>query len=845
MVDGLRKFCNAAISLVMMVMLLATSAEAVLKDVGPVNPANGFPVWYRDASSTRPGYPLGLPLEQCLSRVISPLPTGGYMCNLLPGDGFDPNFPVVFTSNFPDELFWWAADAIIAQNPSGIAGGLTLGLEGAFAGGGVAAGDQVSFARIRIRIDVPAAKGGTYRVIHPFGVNVFNNVAPGTKAINFTEDLGLGAPGEFKGALNGKLGPFLVWTADAPLVAAGTQNPDGTLTVLNPETATNEVYIGDPNVAHTVAGSPFGTNYFRIERLDGAGNVIEAVQQDLFSLTGKIYTAPIPTRLHVDRATYVRDAVLTQIDIFASTDPLSNSGTPSRLEITGAGLAPITMGTDGAGKFFSHVEYPPATLLPGNIVVTNRVDNGAVPVDALLVDEVTVTLADYDPIAKTLRVKAISSDRIAPPVLQLSGYGPLTNGELTVPDVAVPPVTVTVVSSVGGSETARVTVLHNDATNVPPAAGNDSFTVTAGISAVLGLTNNDSDPNGNLAPATVTVVTPPGIGSVSANANGTVNFVSGTTGTTTFTYTVADTFGAVSAPATVTVTVNPLNVSPAALADIATTAEDTPIDIDVALNDTDPDANLDPASVTVVTQPASGTATTRAVGGSTLITYTPNANFFGTDTFTYRVQDLLGAASTAVATVTVTGVNDPPTGVADVSSAASGVPKPIRVLDNDIDVDGTIAINTIAVTTPTVGTATANADGTLTYASPAGFVGSAAFTYTVQDNLGSVSASTPVVVNVVAANETITVLRARYEAAKGRWRIDGSTDVFGPGTNNTMTIFLGSTTVGAPVIGTAPVLPDGTWSLDVTSGVVPDATRTVSALSAGGAQRPAVPVQVR
>lgn len=466
--------------------LLSGSASATLKDVGPLNPANGFPVWYRDASSGPVvGYPQGLPLEQCLSQTISPFAgaAGGYMCNLLPelqnpDDPnspliFDPAQPIVFPSNFPSELFWWSGDALIAPgdpgNTLGVDATLVLGLEGAFGTGPVLAGDQVSFGRIRIRVDVPAGQGGTYRITHPYGVDTFTNVTDtNNRDINFTQDLGLGAPGQFGGALASRLGPFLVWTPDAG--PATPTNPDGTITV------GTEVYVGDPNIEHTVTGSPFGTNFFRVERLDAQGNVIGSAQSNLFSITGKIYTTPIPTPMEIKRAVYSRTANLTVIDVFATAGILSNKPvpTPSVLEVTATGIPAQTMETDGQGNFFLHYELPAGTALPNTITVTNTADNAPVPKNTSLVDDVAISAAVYDPAAKTLRIQGSSSDTVTPPTI-VTQLGQLNqSGSLTVSNVLVPPPAINATSSIGGTDTEPVRIsmpaLVTPATGVTVAA---------------------------------------------------------------------------------------------------------------------------------------------------------------------------------------------------------------------------------------------------------------------------------------------------------------------------------------------------------------------------------------
>jgi hypothetical protein len=96
------------------------------------------------------------------------------------------------------------------------------------------------------------------------------------------------------------------------------------------------------------------------------------------------------------------------------------------------------------------------------------------------------------------------------------------------------------------------------------------------------------------------------------------------------------------------------NRPPVAIDDTATTEEDTAVDIDVLVNDLDPDGGT--LAIDDVTQGAHGSV---AIDGAS-VTYTPEADWFGDDSFTYTVSDGQGGTDTASVTVTVTSLNDPP-----------------------------------------------------------------------------------------------------------------------------------------------------------------------------------------
>ena len=174
-------------------------AQAGLSAVGPVDPADGFPVWYQDTDT--------LALIPCHSTTQSPTLPPNFMCVLLGDPGFNVLLPVVFPTNYPQEAFYWIADAdtVTATNPfSTYVKSARFALEKTFATipPTPADGQQTVFARVRFRVDTPNVPG-TYTITHPFGVHVFNVAVPGLKTINFTEDIPLGVPLNFTAALNG------------------------------------------------------------------------------------------------------------------------------------------------------------------------------------------------------------------------------------------------------------------------------------------------------------------------------------------------------------------------------------------------------------------------------------------------------------------------------------------------------------------------------------------------------------------------------------------------------------------------------------------------------------------
>lgn len=125
------------------------------------------------------------------------------------------------------------------------------------------------------------------------------------------------------------------------------------------------------------------------------------------------------------------------------------------------------------------------------------------------------------------------------------------------------------------------------------------------------------------------------------------------------------------------------NSSLTATDDTTSTNEDVLKVVNVLANDTDPDG--DTLSVSSATDPAHGSTT---VNGDNTITYTPDANWNGIDTFDYTISDGNGGTDTATVTITVNAVNDAP--VANFSFDASADPL-IDFSDSSSDTDGTIS----------------------------------------------------------------------------------------------------------------------------------------------------------
>jgi hypothetical protein len=161
------------------------------------------------------------------------------------------------------------------------------------------------------------------------------------------------------------------------------------------------------------------------------------------------------------------------------------------------------------------------------------------------------------------------------------------------------------------------------------------------------------------------------------------------------------------------------------------------------------DQDGDALHVTNVGAPGHGTAALNPAG--TAILYTPAAQFSGADSFGYSISDGAGGTDTAVVSVTVTPVDDPPTAEARTATTTSPNPVTITLRGTDIDscelsfqvVDlpnhggvGSLAGQACTAGSPNADTAT------VVYTPTAGYSGSDSFTYRVLDATGASAAAT-------------------------------------------------------------------------------------------------------
>ncbi|HGF3718385.1 TPA: tandem-95 repeat protein, partial [Vibrio parahaemolyticus] len=244
--------------------------------------------------------------------------------------------------------------------------------------------------------------------------------------------------------------------------------------------------------------------------------------------------------------------------------------------------------------------------------------------------------------------------------------------------------------------------------------------------------------------------------SVSGNSNIQVAIVNGIAtitptadwnGSETLTFTATDPSGE-----SISQTVN-FTVAPVAdiVADSVTVVEDTPTIIKVLGNDTfEGDDKV--VSLDTNNGPANGTVSINPDGS---VTYTPNDNYHGTDSFTYIVTSG-GVSESTTVSVDVTPVNDAPVAKDDIATTQEDTAVTIDVLSNDTDVDGD-KLSIQSATVPEAQGKVEIVDGKLVFTPAENFNGQAEITYTVTDGQLTDEAKVTVTVNPVNDAPTIKV----------------------------------------------------------------------------------------
>jgi YD repeat-containing protein len=288
-------------------------------------------------------------------------------------------------------------------------------------------------------------------------------------------------------------------------------------------------------------------------------------------------------------------------------------------------------------------------------------------------------------------------------------------------------------------------LVANAGANSAPVANPDSITLNEDQTSVtFNPRTNDTDPDNDAL--TLFSTGSGSLGTSALSGSGTTVTYTSTnkrTNSDTFVYVIRDPGGA---EAYGQVTINFANLGPVAVNDAVTTNKNQIKIFDPRINDTDP--GNDALTITSTSTPLHGTVI--LWGGGTSLYYTPTANYYGADSFTYTVADADGSTATATVNMTVNYGQSAPIANADTKTTTVNTAHTFDPRTNDSDPDGS-TLTITAKTNGTKGTVAINSGTSLTYTPTTGQSGADSFTYTIADVDGQTATAT-VSMTIQAAN---------------------------------------------------------------------------------------------
>ncbi len=330
------------------------------------------------------------------------------------------------------------------------------------------------------------------------------------------------------------------------------------------------------------------------------------------------------------------------------------------------------------------------------------------PINDQELDEDTmlnVAISASDPDGDSLTLSALRLPAFATLIDNGDGTGVLSLAP-DFDDAGTYPGVEIIVSDGSLSDTETFTITVNNV-NRPPVADNQTVSTDEDMSVAITLTASDPDED----VLTFVIVSDPGNGTLSGTPpDVTYTPDASYNGPDSFTFQVND--GTVDSNiATVSIAVSSVNDPPVADDQVVNTDEDTSVNI--TLTASDPEG--DPLTFAVVTEPAYGTLS----GTIPNLTYTPDTDYFGSDSFTFAANDGMFDSNTATISITVNPVNDPPV-LASINDQVLDEGTTLNVVISATDPDGDV-ISLSASGLPAFATLTDNGDGTGILALAPGF----------------------------------------------------------------------------------------------------------------------------
>ena len=582
--------------------------------------------------------------------------------------------------------------------------------------------------------------------------------------------------------------PLTASIVAGPAHGTVTQNPDGTWT-------------------YTPTGYFYGTDSFSYVVNDGTDN------SNVATVTLNVAKVEIAPTLANSSANLNELGSTTLYPLANATDV---NGDPLAASIVaGPAHGTVTQNADGTWT------YTPTGYFYGTDTFTYVVNDGT---DNSNVATVTLNVAKVE-IAPTLANGSANLNELGSTTLDPLANATDVNGDSLTASIVTGPAHGTVTQNADGTWTYTPTgyfygtdtfsYVVNDGTDnsnvatvtlnvakveIAPTLANSSASLNELGSTTLNPLANATDVNGD--PLTASIVAGPTHGTVTQNADGTWTYTPTgySYGTDTFSYVVNDGTDN-SNVATVTLNVAKVEIAPTLVNGSANLNELGSTTLNPLANATD--VNGDPLAASIVTGPAHGIVTQNADG---TWTYTPTGYFYGTDSFSYVVNDGTDNSNVATVTLNVAKVEIAPTltdSSANLNELGSTTLNP---LNNATDVNGDPLTASI-VAGPAHGTVTQNADGTWTYTPTGYFYGTDTFTYIVSDGTDNSNVAT-VTLNVAKVEIAPTLANSSASLDEDGNTVlkplAAATDVNGDP--------LTASVVTQPAHGKITVNADGTWT---------------------------------
>jgi hypothetical protein len=614
-----------------------------------------------------------------------------------------------------------------------------------------------------VRIQTDDGSGGTFAKV--FSITVVDDIAPA-------------APTQFAANASGS-SVGLSWINPTASDFASTTIRRSTTTFPANISAGTLVAQGLTGTTHTDNALADGTYYYSIFALDGSGNVSVAA-----TATVTVDTTPPTVAISAPSTTLTRSGPVTftvtwsdanlnaaSISLLANQVTLNTSGTVAvgSITVSGSGATRTVQLSSLSGDGTVGISLPANTAADqaGNNAgaagpsTTATVDNTA-PTVAISSPSVATTASG--PVTFTITYTGANSVTLSAGDITLVGTGSAT-GTVGISGSGNTTRTVTIsgisgsgtlaislgagtASDTAGNEASATGASATVAVNTPPTVAADTGIITVGEGAAATNTGTFADVDGN---ATVTLSA--SVGTVSQNNTaGTWSWGYATTGTAdsrTVTITAND---GVNSPVITTFALTVTNVAPTAIAQSIITPEN--VASNILLTASAPGTN----TITIwniTAGPTNGTLS----GTAPALTYTPNVNFSGNDSFRFTVTDGEGVASAeATIAITVTAVNQPPVPGADSiarpnNTRVAKVTKSV-LLANDTDPEGDpLSITGVGNATP-AGATVAVVGTFVVYTAPATNAGDGSFTYTLSDGPGGHAVAATVTVVQTSSTPT-------------------------------------------------------------------------------------------